>query len=94
MNVRNTFRTALVLGTACIAATAFAQSGAAPSKSGARKGYKTAAQHEAAAARGSKFAYSVSLAAWSEASGAITGCMGMAADSLAAAVLAGEFAGR
>lgn len=55
MNVRNTFRTALVLGTACIAATAFAQSGAAPSKSGARKGYKTAAQHEAAAARGSKF---------------------------------------
>lgn len=50
----NTFRSALVLATVCAAATAFAQ-GAAPSKSGVRKGYKTAAQHEAAAARGSKF---------------------------------------
>ncbi len=55
MNARTTFRTALVLGTLCAAATAFAQNTATPSKSGARKGYQTAAQHEAAAARGSKF---------------------------------------
>ncbi|MDO4795893.1 MAG: hypothetical protein Q4A28_08165 [Brachymonas sp.] len=56
MNQRNTFRSAFVLATLCAAAaTAFAQGAAAPSKSGARKGYKTAAQHEAAAARGSKF---------------------------------------
>ncbi len=53
MNISKTFRTALVLGTVCVAATAFAQT---PSKSGARRGYKSAAQHEAAAARGSKFA--------------------------------------
>ena len=55
MNARTTFRTALVLGTLCAAATAFAQNAAAPSKSGARKGYQTAAQHEAAAVRASKF---------------------------------------
>ena len=53
MNISKTFRTAFVLGTVCVAATAFAQT---PSKSGARRGYKSAAQHEAAAARGSKFA--------------------------------------
>ncbi|MDO4769992.1 MAG: hypothetical protein Q4A11_06460 [Brachymonas sp.] len=56
MNQRNTFRSALVLTTLCAAAaTAFAQGSAAPRKSGARKGYKSAAQHEAAAARASKF---------------------------------------
>jgi len=56
MKQRNTFRSALVLATLCAAAaTAFAQGTSAPSKSGARRGYKTAAQHEAAAARGSKF---------------------------------------
>ena len=55
MNASKTFRTALVLGTLCAASVAFAQTTAAPSKSGARRDYRTAAQREAAAARGSKF---------------------------------------
>ena len=55
MNASKTFRTALVLGTLCAASAAFAQTTSAPSPSGARRGYRTAAQHEAAAARASKF---------------------------------------
>lgn len=55
MNASKTFRTVLILGTLCAASAAFGQAPSAPSQSGARKGYRTAAEHEAAAARGSSF---------------------------------------
>ncbi|MFV0601674.1 MAG: hypothetical protein ACK5NE_07620 [Brachymonas sp.] len=55
MSAHTSFRSAFALIALCGAATAFAQDASAPSPSGARRGYRSAAAHEAAAARVSKF---------------------------------------
>ena len=58
MYAHTNFRSAFALIALCATATAFAQDAQDPSAaspSGARKGYRSAAAHEAAAARVSKF---------------------------------------
>jgi hypothetical protein len=55
MYTHTSFRSAFALIALCAAATTFAQDTSEPSPSGARKGYRSAAAHEAAAASVSKF---------------------------------------
>lgn len=55
MHARTGFCNVFALTALCAAATAFAQDASEPSPSGVRKGYQSAAAHEAAAARVSKF---------------------------------------